>query len=94
MIFSYFYFLEEQPRYLQGHTAAVNCFLYPFQDDERYDPDMFISGGKDFAVMVWNLTSGVRMHRFCSQGGPILRMLVPPENCNVSVKVHFLSKVI
>ncbi|CAD5215974.1 unnamed protein product [Bursaphelenchus okinawaensis] len=73
---------EVQHRVLQGHTAAVQCFLYPFKDDERYDPEVFLSGGLDFAVIVWNLSTGSKLHRFCSQGGPILRMLVLPENCN------------
>uniref|UniRef100_A0A1I7SSR8 WD repeat-containing protein 7 n=1 Tax=Bursaphelenchus xylophilus TaxID=6326 RepID=A0A1I7SSR8_BURXY len=73
---------EVQHRVLQGHTSAVQCFLYPFQQDERYDPEIFLSGGLDFAVIVWNLSTGTKLHRFCSQGGPILRMLVLPENCN------------
>lgn len=67
-----------------GHTAAVNCFLYPFEENQRYDPELFLSGGMDFAVIVWNIVTGTKLHRFCSQGGPILRLVVPPDNCNVS----------
>lgn len=79
---------EVEQRVLEGHSAAVNCFLYPFQEDERYDPEVFLSGGLDFAVIVWNLNTGSKLHRFCSQGGPILRMLCPPGNCTVSSFQH------
>jgi hypothetical protein len=55
----------------------------------------------DFAVIVWNIVSGTKLHRFCeflpfrvpqsrilgAQGGPILRFVVPPDNCNVSLRV-------
>ncbi|KAI6240020.1 hypothetical protein M3Y99_00485600 [Aphelenchoides fujianensis] len=71
-----------QQRLLVGHTAAVNCFLYPFEENQRYDPELFLSGGMDFAVVVWNIVTGSKLHRFCSQGGPIFRMVIPPDNCN------------
>jgi hypothetical protein len=76
--------LEVQQRIIVGHSAAVNCFLYPFEENQRYDPELFLSGGMDFAVIVWNIVSGSKLHRFCAQGGPILRFVVPPDNCNVS----------
>ncbi|KAI6215429.1 hypothetical protein M3Y94_00384300 [Aphelenchoides besseyi] len=73
---------EIQQRLLVGHTAAVNCFLYPFEENQRYDPELFLSGGMDFSVVVWNIVTGLKMHRFCSQGGPVFRMIIPPDNCN------------
>jgi WD40 repeat protein len=75
--------LEVQQRIIVGHTAAVNCFLYPFEENQRYDPELFLSGGMDFAVIVWDIVTGSKVHRFCAQGGPVLRIVVPPENCNV-----------
>uniref|UniRef100_A0A915CN11 WD_REPEATS_REGION domain-containing protein n=1 Tax=Ditylenchus dipsaci TaxID=166011 RepID=A0A915CN11_9BILA len=72
-------------RVLCGHSAAVNCFLYPYEDSPRYDSQILLSGGADFAVVVWNITTGLKLHRFCCQGGPVLRMLVPPPNCNPRV---------
>uniref|UniRef100_A0A183BNY2 WD_REPEATS_REGION domain-containing protein n=1 Tax=Globodera pallida TaxID=36090 RepID=A0A183BNY2_GLOPA len=68
-----------------GHSARVNCFAYPFADSARYDPNLLLSGGADFAVIVWNITLGERVHRFCCQGGPILRFVVPPTNCSMRV---------
>ena len=44
---------EVQQRIIVGHTAAVNAFLYPFEENQRYDPELFLSGGMDFAVLVW-----------------------------------------
>ncbi|KAL3108643.1 hypothetical protein niasHT_015565 [Heterodera trifolii] len=68
-----------------GHSARVICFSYPFADSARYDPNLLLSGGADFAVCVWNITTGERMHRFCCQGGPIRRFLIPPPNCSARV---------
>jgi len=74
-----------QHRVLEGHLAAVTCFLYPFEENPRYDPNILISGGADFAVITWNIVTGSLLHRFCCQGGVILRLLVPPDNCNPRV---------
>lgn len=73
-------------RVLSGHSADVNCFLYPFDEsDGRYDAQILLSGSADFSVVVWNIVTGAKLHRFCCQGGPILRMLVTPANSSVSV---------
>lgn len=80
-------------RSLSGHSGAVTCLLYPHEEHPRYEPHHLLSGGADFAVFLWDLSSGTRIHRFCVQAGPILRLLIPPENCNVSVMIDgaFLS---
>ncbi|KAM3722833.1 WD repeat-containing protein [Dirofilaria immitis] len=69
-------------RHLNGHTAAVTCFLYPHEEHPRYDQQILISGSYDFSVITWNLNTGSKLYRFCVQGGPILRILIPPETCN------------
>ncbi|KAH7697815.1 CBR-RBC-2 protein, partial [Aphelenchoides avenae] len=79
-------------RVLSGHSMAVTCFLYPFEESNRYDPQLLLSGGDDFAVIVWNLTTGTKVFRFCCQGGPIQRLLVPPDNCNPRV-LHTICSV-
>ncbi|VDK17340.1 unnamed protein product [Anisakis simplex] len=76
---------EVSCRRLLGHTSTVTCLLYPHEEHERYDMQKLISGSADFSVIVWNLNTGTRLHRFCVQGGPILRLLIPPENCNARV---------
>jgi WD40 repeat protein len=68
-----------------GHTGSVTCFLYPFSESNRYDPNLLISGSADFSVIVWNVITDERIHRFCSQGGPITQLLVPTVNCNVKI---------
>ncbi|CAG9537565.1 unnamed protein product [Cercopithifilaria johnstoni] len=85
---------SEEPscRHLYGHTAAVTCFLYPHEEHPRYDQQILLSGSSDFSVITWNLNSGSRLYRFCVQGGPILRMLIPPETCNPRV-LHTICSV-
>ncbi|KAK6034596.1 hypothetical protein COOONC_27900 [Cooperia oncophora] len=46
---------------------------------------MLISGADDFAVIVWNISTAERLHRFSVHGGPILRFLVPPANSSKEV---------
>ncbi|VBB32022.1 unnamed protein product, partial [Acanthocheilonema viteae] len=79
-------------RHLYGHTAAVTCFLYPHEEHSRYDQQILLSGSSDFSVITWNLNTGSRLYRFCVQGGPILRMLIPPETCNPRV-LHTICSV-
>ncbi|VDM47022.1 unnamed protein product [Toxocara canis] len=69
-------------RRLVGHNCSVSCLLYPHGEHPRYDMQLLVSASADFSVIVWNLNTGARLHRFCVQGGPILRLLIPPENCN------------
>uniref|UniRef100_A0A0R3RSS2 WD_REPEATS_REGION domain-containing protein n=1 Tax=Elaeophora elaphi TaxID=1147741 RepID=A0A0R3RSS2_9BILA len=79
-------------RHLYGHTAAVTCFLYPHEEHPRYDQQILLSGSSDFSVIIWNLNTGSKLYRFCVQGGPILRMLIPPETCNPRV-LHTICSV-
>ncbi|KAL7075515.1 hypothetical protein ACQ4LE_005347 [Meloidogyne hapla] len=68
-----------------GHAGPVTCFLYPFSESSRYDPNLLLSGSADFSVIVWNVTNDERIHRFSSQGGTITQLLVPPVNCNAKL---------
>jgi WD40 repeat protein len=81
-----------QHRILNAHLSAVTCFMYPFEESSRYDPNILISGGKDFSVIAWNLTTGAKLHRFCSQGGAIQRLLIPPDNCNARI-LHSICSI-
>uniref|UniRef100_A0A0N5ABB1 WD_REPEATS_REGION domain-containing protein n=1 Tax=Syphacia muris TaxID=451379 RepID=A0A0N5ABB1_9BILA len=79
-------------RRLYGHKAAVTCMLYPHEEHSRYDSHLLISGSADFAVIVWNINTGSRLHRFCVQGGTILRLFVPPPTCNARI-LHTICSV-
>nr|CTP81986.1 BMA-RBC-2 [Brugia malayi] len=79
-------------RHLYGHTAAITCFLYPHEEHSRYDQQILLSGSSDFSVITWNLNTGSRLYRFCAQGGPILRMLIPPETCNPRI-LHTICSI-
>ncbi|TKR76232.1 hypothetical protein L596_017399 [Steinernema carpocapsae] len=86
-------YLGAQTRHMRGgHTGAVTCMLYPHEEHPRYDMQLLVSGGADFAVCVWNINTGERLYRFCSQGGPIQRILVPPDNCNARI-LHTICTV-
>uniref|UniRef100_A0A1I7VUE0 WD repeat-containing protein 7 n=1 Tax=Loa loa TaxID=7209 RepID=A0A1I7VUE0_LOALO len=79
-------------RQFYGHNAAVTCFLYPHEEHPRYDQQILLSGSSDFSVITWNLNTGSRLYRFCVQGGPILRMLIPPETCSQRV-LHTICSI-
>ncbi|KAK6032065.1 WD domain, G-beta repeat protein [Ostertagia ostertagi] len=72
-------------RRLDGHKGAVSNLFYPHEHHPRYDPEVLISGADDFAVIVWNISTAERLHRFVVHGGPILRFLVPPSNTSKQV---------
>uniref|UniRef100_A0A8C9SUV1 WD repeat domain 7 n=1 Tax=Scleropages formosus TaxID=113540 RepID=A0A8C9SUV1_SCLFO len=72
-------------RTLRGHRNKVTCLLYPHQVSPRYDQRSLVSGGVDFSVIVWDIFTGEMKHIFCVHGGEITQLLVPPENCSVSL---------
>lgn len=72
-------------RTLRGHRNKVTCVLYPYQISPRYDQRSLVSGGVDFSVIVWDIFTGEMKHIFCVHGGEITQLIVPPENCSVSL---------
>lgn len=72
-------------RALTGHDAAVRTMYYPFEHDTKYDPQCFVSGSDDFSVIVWNINSGTKIHRFTVHGGPVKSFMIPPPNCSKQV---------
>ncbi|XP_048483319.1 WD repeat-containing protein 7 [Plutella xylostella] len=71
---------------LLGHNGRVNCLLYPHHVHPRYDKSYLVSGGIDFAVCLWELYSGVLLHRFCVHGGEITQLSVPPPDCSPRIQ--------
>lgn len=74
-------------RTLTGHDAAVRTMYYPFEHDTKYDPQCFVSGSDDFSVILWNINSGTKIHRFTVHGGPVKSFLIPPSNCSFQKQV-------
>ncbi|XP_078576375.1 WD repeat-containing protein 7-like isoform X4 [Branchiostoma floridae x Branchiostoma japonicum] len=70
-------------RILRGHKGKVTCLVYPHQESLRYDPQYLVSGGVDFAVLLWDLFSGQLLHTFSVHGGEITQLVCPPDNCNL-----------
>lgn len=68
---------------LDGHAGRVTCLLYPYQLHNRYDPIQLVSGGADFTICLWNISSGTLLQKFCVQVGEIAQLLVPPANSSV-----------
>lgn len=84
--FPFLNFLGWPPhRALRGHRNKITCLLYPHQVSSRYDQKYLVSGGVDFSVIIWDIFSGEMKHIFCVHGGEITQLLVPPENCSVSI---------
>ena len=81
-------------RVLHGHRGRINCLLYPATDDPRYDPNHLLSGGVDFTVVLWDISTGAKLHTYCVHGGEITRLLVPPANCNVSEMTFYITMFI
>ena len=78
-------FITDVPlKVLGGHDGTVTTLLYPFNENTRYEPQHLLSGGSDFAVILWDMFMGTRLHTFTVHGGEITQLLVPPMNCNVS----------
>ena len=75
---------ENWPAYtsLKGHSGKVNCLLYPYHEDQRYDSSHLISGGIDFSVCLWDLFNGTLLYSFSVHAGEVTQLLVPPPNCN------------
>ncbi|KAL1501782.1 hypothetical protein ABEB36_007047 [Hypothenemus hampei] len=71
---------------LSGHQGRVNCLLHPHREHPRYERNLLVSGGVDFAVCLWDLVTGALIHRFCVHAGEITQLLVPPENCSARIQ--------
>lgn len=71
---------------LLGHNGRVNCLLYPHHVHQRYDKSFLVSGGIDFAICLWDLYSGVLLHRFCVHAGEITQLIVPPATCSLRIQ--------
>nr|CAB3267729.1 WD repeat-containing protein 7 [Phallusia mammillata] len=79
-------------RTLRGHRDRVTCLLYPHQEaPNRYSAECMVSGGADFSVVVWDISSGTVMHSFHVHGGDISQLIIPPDGCNQRVKQAICS---
>ena len=58
--------------WLEGHEAAVKCVLF-------LDGGLAASGGDDFAVEVWSLESGERLHRLEGHQGQVTGLAQSPD---------------
>ncbi|XP_059089612.1 WD repeat-containing protein 7-like [Tigriopus californicus] len=81
-----------QHQVLLGHSARVNCLLYPNNDHPRYDVAHLVSGSTDFTVCLWDIYTGTLLHRFSSHAGEISNLYVPPVNCSPRIQ-HCICSV-
>ncbi len=63
---------DAPPRWLEGHRAAVN--EVSFLGDNRA-----VSGGDDFAVIVWDLATGTALHRLEGHQGKVVAVRPSPD---------------
>jgi WD40 repeat protein len=88
VFYCFFDYLDWPPhQILLGHSGRVNCLLYPHGAAPRYDKTHLVSGSVDFAVCLWDLYAGTLIHRFCVHAGEITQLMVPPDNCSVSLDI-------
>uniref|UniRef100_A0A6G1SN68 WD repeat-containing protein 7 n=1 Tax=Aceria tosichella TaxID=561515 RepID=A0A6G1SN68_9ACAR len=73
-------------RILSGHVGRINCLLYPNGTSPRYDEKYLVSGGIDFAVCLWDVTTGDLLHKFFTQAGEITQFLIPPNGCSAKLQ--------
>lgn len=72
-----------------GHKGAVLCLLHPFSfntDRTAFQPCLFLSGGEDFAVKLWDLEAILNKEEheikpievFYNHSGPVISLSVGP----------------
>jgi len=71
------------PDILSGHQAPVRCLLYPHLEDSNFEENILVSGGDDFCVCLWDILKKTLLHKFCVHSGPVVRLLLPPGECNI-----------
>uniref|UniRef100_A0A8C4VW51 WD repeat domain 72 n=1 Tax=Gopherus evgoodei TaxID=1825980 RepID=A0A8C4VW51_9SAUR len=65
---------------LKGHSRSVTCLLYPHGKSARFDPSWLVSGGQDSCVIWWDIFTEEILHQFTLQAGPVMNLLLSPEN--------------
>ncbi|XP_067412232.1 WD repeat-containing protein 72 [Emydura macquarii macquarii] len=65
---------------LKGHSSSVTCLLYPHSKSARFDPSWLVSGGQDSCVIWWDIFTEEILHQFTLQAGPVMNLLLSPEN--------------
>uniref|UniRef100_A0A674KIZ6 WD repeat domain 72 n=1 Tax=Terrapene triunguis TaxID=2587831 RepID=A0A674KIZ6_9SAUR len=65
---------------LKGHSRSVTCLLYPHSKSARFDPSWLVSGGQDSCVIWWDIFTEEILHQFTLQAGPVMNLLLSPEN--------------
>uniref|UniRef100_A0A0N4ZTC0 WD_REPEATS_REGION domain-containing protein n=1 Tax=Parastrongyloides trichosuri TaxID=131310 RepID=A0A0N4ZTC0_PARTI len=77
---------SKKTRIMHGHYTAVTALLYPYDECPRYNASILVSGGNDFSVIVWNIYTGTKIHRFNIQGGSIISLMITPNNATKKVQ--------
>ncbi|XP_074863122.1 WD repeat-containing protein 72 [Carettochelys insculpta] len=65
---------------LQGHSSSVTCLLYLHSKSAIFDPSWLVSGGQDSRVIWWDIFTEEILHQFTLQAGPVMNLLLSPEN--------------
>uniref|UniRef100_A0A8C8RHH3 WD repeat domain 72 n=1 Tax=Pelusios castaneus TaxID=367368 RepID=A0A8C8RHH3_9SAUR len=65
---------------LKGHSSRVTCLLYPHSKSAKFDPSWLVSGDQDSYVIWWDIFTEEILHQFTLQAGPIMNLLLSPEN--------------
>ncbi|MEM7718302.1 MAG: c-type cytochrome [Pseudomonadota bacterium] len=72
----YWSLTSDEPRWLEGHRAAVKSAI--FIDQERA-----VSGGDDFAITLWSLPDGVELRRLEGHKGQVAALAISPDRATL-----------
>ncbi|XP_008267203.3 WD repeat-containing protein 72 isoform X1 [Oryctolagus cuniculus] len=65
---------------LKGHHQRVTALLYPHGLSSRFDLSWMVSGDQNSCVILWDIFTEDILHKFFLEAGPVMSLLMSPEN--------------
>ncbi|XP_004639101.2 WD repeat-containing protein 72 isoform X2 [Octodon degus] len=65
---------------LKGHQQSVTSLLYPHGLSSKSDQSWLVSGDRSSCVILWDIFTEEALHKFFLEAGPVMTLLMSPEN--------------
>ncbi|XP_005376683.1 PREDICTED: WD repeat-containing protein 72 isoform X1 [Chinchilla lanigera] len=65
---------------LKGHQQSVTSLLYPHGLSSKSDQRWLVSGDQSSCVILWDIFTEEALHKFFLEAGPVMSLLMSPEN--------------
>uniref|UniRef100_H0VII2 WD repeat domain 72 n=1 Tax=Cavia porcellus TaxID=10141 RepID=H0VII2_CAVPO len=65
---------------LKGHQQRVTSLLYPHGLSSKSDQSWLVSGDQSSCVILWDIFTDEVLHKFFLEAGPVVSLLMSPEN--------------